>query len=169
MTFETNRLRVKKSKEEDIPLIMKMEEDILNRNFIWQGTYEDHLAEINSTNNLLLSIVKKSTDEFIGFALIGLDHKSNVFELRRIAIEPKGQGFGREFMEGVLKYCFRDMNMNRFWLDVYTDNEVGIRLYKSLGLIYEGTLRNSYKSDKGYKDQMVFSMLKKEYEEGYSD
>jgi len=67
-------------------------------------------------------------------------------------------------MHGILKYCFEVLDMNRFWLDVYTDNEVGINLYKSLDLVYEGTLRSAYKSERGYLDMMVFSMLRSEYE-----
>ena len=46
--------------------------------------------------------------------------------------------------------------MNRFWLDVFEDNTVGISLYTSLGLVHEGTLRQSYKDEKGYRNQLIF-------------
>ena len=160
--FSTARLNIFKTIEEEIPSIMEMEEDIQNRDFVWQGSYNQHLSEINSKEELLLSI-KTKDNKLIGFALIGLDFKSDVFELRRIVISPKGKGYGKEFMYGVMKYCFENLNMNRFWLDVYPDNIIGIKLYESIGLVYEGSLRQSYKSDKGYKNQMVYSMLKDEY------
>jgi RimJ/RimL family protein N-acetyltransferase len=140
-----------------------MEEDPENRNFIWQGTYEEHLEEIGSDSAYLLAFKKKDGDVLVGYCLIRLDKKSEIFELRRIAITEKGKGYGREVMEGIFKFCFEDLHMNRFWLDVYPDNVIGIKLYKSLGMFYEGTHRQSYKSERGYLDQMIFSMLKDEY------
>ena len=37
-------------------------------------------------------------------------------------------------MKALLKHAFEEMNINRFWLDVYPDNIFGIRLYESLGM-----------------------------------
>ena len=99
----------------------------------------------------------------IGYMLCHVDAKSDVFELRRIAIDIKGKGYGREAMEGTMRYAFEVLRMNRFWLDVYPDNTTGIRLYESLGMHRDGMLRQSYKSERGYLDQIVYSMLKGEY------
>jgi RimJ/RimL family protein N-acetyltransferase len=86
-----------------------------------------------------------------------------VFELRRIAITEKGLGFGREAMEAIMAFAFRELGTNRFWLDVYPDNLIGIRLYESLGMHLDGVLRQNYKSSRGYLDQIIYSMLKTEY------
>lgn len=165
--FETPRLVMFDAIEEDIPKIMDLEEDIENRDFIWQGSYEEHLKEINSDDALLIIIKSKESKDIVGYCLIRLDYMSNVFELRRIAISIKGIGYGKEAMLGILKYCFIDINMNRFWLDVYPDNIVGINLYTNLGLVHEGTLRQSYKSERGYLNQMIYSMLRDEYFKKY--
>ncbi len=69
----------------------------------------------------------------------------------------------RETLLGIIKYCFEVVNCNRFWLDVYLDNEKGINLYKSVGMHHDGTLRESYKSERAYLNQMIFSILKEEY------
>lgn len=161
--FETKRLNIFEAVEFEIDRVITMEEDPENRNFIWQGTYEQHLEEIGSDSAYLLTFKKKEDDQLVGYCLIRFDKSSEVFELRRIAITEKGKGYGREIMEGILKFCFEDLKMNRFWLDVYPDNEIGIKLYTSLGLFHEGTHRQSYKSERGYLDQMVFSMLRDEY------
>lgn len=161
--FETPRLKIYDAKEEEIPRIIEMEEDIENRNFVFQGTYEDHLAEIKADNILLLSIKEKNSGEIIGFCLSVIDKKSHSFEFRRIVINVKGLGYGKEFILGLLKYCFIELKMNRFWLDVFEDNTVGINLYTSLGFVHEGTLRQSYKGEMGYCSQLIFSMLRDEY------
>lgn len=161
--FETERLMVVEVVEFEIDRVMTIEGDSENRDFIWQGTYEEHLKEIGSDETYLLTFKKKEDEHLVGYCLISLDKASEVFELRRIAITEKKQGYGREVMKGLFKFSFEELKMNRFWLDVYPDNEIGIILYKSLGMFYEGTHRQSYKSERGYLDQMVFSMLKSEY------
>ena len=81
-----------------------------------------------------------------------------------IAIFPRRTG---DTAEKPWKHCLslplRELNINRFWLDAYPDNTVGIHLYESLGMHRDGVLRQNYKSERGYLDQIIFSMLKDEY------
>ncbi|PAB59036.1 GNAT family N-acetyltransferase [Anaeromicrobium sediminis] len=167
LVFETERLEVHEAEVGDIPKIMELEEHPDNKNFIWQGSYDEHLEEIKSDSALLFMFKAKCDSRVIGYGLMRLNEKSEVFELRRIAISEKGMGFGKEVMLGIMKYCFEDLHMNRFWLDVYPDNIIGIKLYTRLGLVYEGTLRQSYKSERGYLNQMIYSLLKDEYYKKY--
>ncbi|MGD9569405.1 MAG: GNAT family N-acetyltransferase [Sedimentibacter sp.] len=162
----TKRMYLENAKETDIVAIMEMERHEDNRNFIWQGTYDEHIKEIESDDFLLLVFKQRDTDETVGFALICLDKKSERFELRRIAVAKKGLGYGREALTALIKYAFEDLNMNRFWLDVYPDNFIGIKLYEGIGMHKDGVLRQNYKSDRGYLDMIIYSMLKQEYFEG---
>jgi len=161
--IKTERLVISEAVETEIDTIIEIEKHKDNRNFLWIGTYEEHKAEIQDPNHLLLVFKHKEDQRIIGYALIRLDFKSDIFELRRIAISEKGNGFGREAMLALLKYAFEERNTNRFWLDVYPDNTIGIELYKSLGMHCDGVLRQNYKAERGYLDQMIYSMLKNEY------
>ncbi|WP_454053113.1 GNAT family N-acetyltransferase [Clostridium sp. Marseille-Q7071] len=163
--IETKRLYIIDATEEDIETIIRLESHRDNRDFLWIGTYEEHKAEIEDKNHLLFVFRQKVDNSIIGYALIRLDFKSEIFELRRIAISHKGVGYGKEAMIALLKYAFEDRNINRFWLDVYPDNLIGIRLYEGLGMHRDGVLRQSYKSKRGYLDQIIYSMLKNEYYE----
>ena len=160
--FQTKRMIALPAEAKDIPFIIYMENDPANRNFIWQGTEEQHRAEIADPAHIL-AVFRGEDGRNIGYMLCHLDRKSEVFELRRIAIDAKGQGYGREAMEGTMRFAFETLRINRFWLDVYPDNAVGIRLYESLGMHRDGMLRQSYKSERGYLDQIIYSMLKGEY------
>ena len=166
MISKTDRLYLMEAQESDINMIMEIENHKDNRDFIWQGTYEQHLSEINDENHLLLKFEKTEDRGIAGYCLIGLDRHSERFELRRIAITDKGKGYGREAIKALMDYAFTELGMNKFWLDVYPDNKVGISLYESLGLKKEGVLRQNYKSERGYLDQVVYSMLKSEYQRG---
>ncbi len=161
--IETKRLYIIDATEEDIETIIKLERHKDNRDFIWSGTYDEHKSEIEDKNYLIFVFRRKDDNLIIGYALIKLDFKSEIFELRRIAISHKGIGYGKETMTALLKYAFEDMNINRFWLDVYPDNTIGIKLYEGLGMHYDGLLRQNYKSKRGYLDQIIYSMLKTEY------
>lgn len=161
--IETNRMSIIEALQEDINEIIEIESHKDNRDYLWVGTYEEHMAEIEDSNHLLLIFREKTDNHTVGYALIRLNPQSEIFELRRIAITDKRKGYGHEAMEALLKYAFEELKINRFWLDVYPDNEYGIKLYESLGMHKDGVLRQNYKSERGYLDQIIFSMLKEEY------
>lgn len=161
----TERIEIFEASLSDIPLIIKWENDKDNRNFIWQGTEEEHLNEINDKNHFLW-IFRTYEGTPVGYSLSKIDRKSEIFELRRIAISEKGKGYGKEVFGAIIKYAFEECNVNRFWLDVYPDNHVGIKLYESFGMHRDGVLRQNYKAERGYLDQIIYSLLKKEYFDG---
>jgi len=163
--IETERLLLQEACEEDIKKIIELETHKDNRDFIWIGTVEEHRQEIKDPNHLVLVFRKKTDGSIIGYALIRFDFKSEIFELRRIAISEKRVGYGRETMAGIIRYCFEETNTNRFWLDVYPDNKIGISLYESLGMHRDGILRQNYKSSRGYLDQIIYSILRSEYKD----
>ncbi len=161
--IETERMNIAEAKENEINTIIQIESRKDTRDFLWIGTYEEHLNEINDPNHLLLIFKEKLDNRVVGYALIRLDFKSEIFEIRRIAITEKRQGYGREAMQALIKHAFEEMNMNRLWLDVYPDNLFGIALYEGLGMHRDGILRQNYKAERGYLDQIIYSILKEEY------
>ncbi len=164
---EADRLSLREAREEDIEKIMEIEGHEENRPYLWLDDYEGHKAYIGDENYILFVVEKNIGGSTIGYGLVELDPKSQVFNLRRIAITEKGQGYGRESMLGVFKYCFENLGYNRLWLDVYPFHQVGVNLYESLGMNLDGVLRENYRDERGYLDQMVYSILKDEYFEIY--
>jgi len=159
----SERLLIIDADESDINFIIEMEEHPENRDYIWQGTYEEHLSEIYDDQHLLLVFRCRKNNTPIGYSLSRVDFKSEIYELRRFVISDKGKGYGTEAMKVHLKYAFEDLKVNRFWLDVFPDNVAGIKLYESFKMHRDGVLRQNYKADRGYLDQIIFSMLKNEY------
>lgn len=162
MIIHTPRFIISEASERDIPEIMRIESHPENKGFVWQGSHEEHAKEIVEEDPLLLTL--RAGEDIVGYILARLNRASDIFELRRIAVTRKGEGYGREAILALMDHAFNYMGTNRFWLDVYTDNEVGITLYRSLGMKHEGTLRHVYKSPEGiYRDMMIFSLLRDEY------
>lgn len=161
--METNRLIIIPATEDDIETVMSFEQHPDNSKFIFRGTYEEHLAEISDPSVGLFIVKTKEELQPIGFVLYVIDHESERLELRRIAIDSKNQGYGREVFLRIFKLAFEELNLNKVWLDVYHDNEVGIHFYESLGMVREGVLRENHKEERGLLDQIIYSMLKREY------
>lgn len=162
--LDTKRLRIREARPEDIPYIIDMENHPDNRDFIWQGSLQEHLEEIADENHILAILTDRKTQERVGYFLAHINFKSEIFELRRIALEIKGKGYGRETISALFAYAFETRQLNRFWLDVYPHNHIGIRLYESLGMKREGILRENYKNSEGrYLDQIIYSLLAREW------
>lgn len=162
--FETERLNIDEATLNEVSEIIAIESHKENRDYLWIGTIEEHKAEIADPDHLLLIFHGKEDGETKGYALIRIDFKSHIFEVRRIAITDKGKGYGKESMIGLIRYAFESTETNRLWLDVYPDNTIGIKLYESLGMHCDGVLRQNYLADRGYLDQIIYSILRSEYE-----
>jgi len=70
----------------------------------------------------------------------------------------QGRGVGTALMEAAVDLADNWLDLSRIELDVYTDNEPGIRLYQRFGFATEGTLRRFAFRDGRYVD--VFAMAR---------
>ena len=149
----------------DIDKIIEFENS--NKLFVCQYSKDKHIALLNDKDCLHLSIKRLDNDKLIGhMILFGLSNNNKVLEFRRITINEKGLGFGREAVKLLKRLCFEKLKFHRLWLDVYDDNDRAIKLYESEGFIKEGTLRENFKTENGYRSQRIYSILENEYNQG---
>ncbi len=163
LLFKTERLKIYEAIEKDIPFIISLEQHPENRKFVVQGTIEEHQHEIEDIDHLLLVIKYKF--EFIGFILCHKDKENSSFELRRMIIQSKGKGYGTEVLLGIIDYSLIKLEFNRFWLDVYEDNDTAIHLYESIGMELDGVLKKSINRDGEFVSQHIYSIMNKKGEE----
>lgn len=163
--FESERLMIRTANKEEIKWIMALERKGENKNFVFQGSYEDHEKEIADASTYLCIVEEKKNSKKIGYFIGEHDSTNNVFEFRRFVIDDKGQGFGTELTKSLMAYAFRSLKINRFWLDVFTYNETGIHIYEKLGLQRDGIIREGYKDGNTYKSYYLYSILKDEYKD----
>ena len=72
----------------------------------------------------------------------------------------QGQGVGTALLQAAVDLADNWLNVLRLELEVYTDNEPAIRLYKKCGFVVEGTLaRHSYRGG-DYVDAYTMARLK---------
>lgn len=145
----------------DIDKIIEFEN--INRQFVHQYTKERHTALLTDDDCLHFSIRRLDNGELIGHMIaFGLCNQNKVLEFKRLTINEKGFGFGREAVSLLKQLCFHKLGFHRLWLDVYDDNYKAIKLYESEGFVKEGILRENIKTDCGYRSQRIYSMLENE-------
>ena len=77
-----------------------------------------------------------------------------------------GQGYGTEAMQLLLEHAFNTLNLNRVDLHVYDDNQRAIEMYKRVGFVEEGRLRDYHFREGKYFDTLIMSILRDEWIEG---
>lgn len=88
-----------------------------------------------------------------GSTRVGLDiHKDS-----------RGRGYARPAYNLLLNYCFEDLRMNRVYLMVADFNERAYSLYKKLGFIEEGKMREALLRNGSHHDYIIMSILRREY------
>ena len=118
------------------------------------------------SDEVIWSIISKDDDICVGHVgLYNIDHRVRSAEFA-IMIGDKsiwGKGVGKNSTVFSVKYAFNELNINRVHLTVMSTNLRAIDLYKSLGFVVEGTMREAqYKGGK-YIDLIIMSLLRSEY------
>jgi RimJ/RimL family protein N-acetyltransferase len=102
-----------------------------------------------------------------GFVVLaGLTGTHGSVEMRRVVVysAARGRGVGAATMSATLHRAFAVHGAHRAWLDVKSHNAIALRLYRSIGLVPEGELRESVREpDGGYSSMIIMSMLDREW------
>ncbi|MCJ7824273.1 MAG: GNAT family N-acetyltransferase [Anaerolineales bacterium] len=93
--------------------------------------------------------------------LFDLEPQSRRMELGVIIGERSSwdQGFGTDVVRTLLGHAFETLNLNRVVLRVYETNLRAIQVYKKIGFIEEGRLRQDHFIDGKYVDVVIMGVL----------
>lgn len=157
-----NKVRLVSTIREDINNIIEFEKD--NNLFVHRYNKEKHIQLLSDNNCFHLSIKRLDNNNLIGhMILFGGESRDKILEFRRLTIDEKGQGIGKEAVKLLKILCFEEFKYHRLWLDVFSDNKRAIHVYESEGFILECELRDKFKTENGYRSQRIYSILEDEY------
>ncbi len=74
------------------------------------------------------------------------------------------QGYGTEAVRLLVKHGFETLNLNRIFLRVFSNNLRAIRSYEKAGFIAEGHMRQAEFRHGAYKDVILMSVLRSEWD-----
>ncbi len=80
-----------------------------------------------------------------------------------------GQGYGREVVDAVARFCFETLGLNRIQSEIYDFNERSIRLFESAGFQREGVCRQSVLKQGRLADEYVYGLLREDWMGGIAD
>lgn len=154
---------------QDLDFVLSVERNPENAPFIGQWSYDRHLQSCQSPNECHWLIVEQETQERVGYViLLDVQNPDQSLQIKRIAISRKGKGMGKAALQQVLQAAFMELNAHRVWLDVMADNLRAYTLYRKLGFVEEGKLREAMKKPRGFVSLRLMSMLRSEFGEKFA-
>jgi diamine N-acetyltransferase len=152
----------------DLDWVVAMEQDGVNRPFItpWERTQHEGAIRFPDCRHF---VVESPEQPRAGFVILqGCRNPQGSVELKRLVLQPKGQGLGRVCVRLLKAMAFTQLKAHRFWLDVKSLNTRAHQLYVSEGFVEEGRLRESVRvtldGADGYDSLIVMSLLDREYQ-----
>lgn len=146
----------------------------INNSNINTSMYFDLPATIEQTQKWYESNKnKKNRQDFTFFevdnivamgGLVSIDREANHAELY-IMVNPDlhGQGWGKKSTKWLLFYAFEHLKLNKVYLFTDSANVSGYHLYESIGMVYEGTMRQHKIKNQELKDRRIYSILSQEW------
>ena len=163
---ESAHLRIRPTMLSDLDFVVSVEQDARNLVFITPWERTQHEGAIRFPDSRHFIVEAGDQWEPIGFVILqGCRNPNRSVELKRIVMrsDAQGRGIGRICIRLLARMAFRDFGAHRFWLDVKASNVRAQALYRSLGFIEEGRLRESVRIAGGYDSLIVMAMLESEH------
>lgn len=131
-----------------------------------QGEAEKRIPEMAEKEKAIsFMIVEKESGKTVGqTAIVRPDWVSRAATFYILLLDKAfwGKGLGREATKLLIHYAFNELNLNRLQLHVNTENMRAVKVYKDLGFVVEGTLRQAMYKQGRYYDFYVMSILREE-------
>ncbi|QUI21671.1 GNAT family N-acetyltransferase [Vallitalea pronyensis] len=174
MRLKSERILLRKMEEKDIEYYNKWSNDFdvventyLNLDAMSIDDTKQFFHRISTSTNAKTFIIESITDSTpIGItSLISIDSYNRNAEFI-IDIGDKsfwGKGIGREATTMILDYAFKELNLHRIYLRVFTFNERAINLYRTIGFIEEGVAREALFRFGKWHGIVSMSILQEEY------
>ena len=122
---------------------------------------------ISQSRDIKLAVCTIEDDIYIGNVYLTDIDQLNRKAKSHILIGNKdfwGSGYGTAAMRLLIDYAFNQRNLKRIEALVLEDNIGSQKMHEKLGYKKEGVLRSSVYKDGRYKDQILYGLLKHEYE-----
>tara|TARA_Y100000590_G_C15487012_1_gene926201 strand:+ start:416 stop:946 length:531 start_codon:yes stop_codon:yes gene_type:complete len=165
-----------KPKRDDMPLLLEWRNNPNHMKYYRQHktlSLEEQLKWYDSMINdqTWHHFVARPIGEEKLIGVVFLNHIHPVYKTGEFGItlaDPnyRGKGFGKDMLLTIMEYGFQELNLNRIWCEVYSNNS-SVNLYRKVGFKDEGILRSHVYKNGKYLDSLILGMLRSEYNEIY--
>ncbi len=176
--IETERLLLKKYSESDLENIYKLKSEPL----VWKYSTVAVSTDMNDSIKYLSSLLRNYDDSKFCFEALYLkDSRKYIGEagvlsfyqhdLRAVVgfnLLPEfwKHGYATEITNGLVKYLFTEMNVERVEALVMEENEASRKVLEKSGFIIEGLLRNFAWINQKFVNVCYYGIIKSDYQKG---
>jgi len=159
-------LRLRATEPTDLDYVLAAEGDPQARQWVTPWPRERHAAVLTDPD--YRHLVLERDGRLVGWSLLaGVTDTNRCVELKRIIVSARGEGVGTRAMRLLVDLAFDELGAHRLWLDVKHDNHRARDLYRRLGFVEEGVMRDAFRTESGeYADLVLMSMLETERPDG---
>ncbi|EIN12886.1 acyl-CoA N-acyltransferase [Punctularia strigosozonata HHB-11173 SS5] len=110
-------------------------------------------------------ITPRGSDDFVGYTTLHTTTASSRSASFAVALMPEywGKGYGTEVTGWIVDWGFRQLGLHRIGLQVLDINVGAIALYKKLGFVEEGRIREARWLDGEWHDLISMGLLEREW------
>lgn len=127
---------------------------------------EKYIEDSNQEEKNKHFAIADDDDIYLGTISIKNIDKKNKNGEYAIAVrkEYHGQGVAEFATKALLQKSFNELELNKVYLNVLSENTRAIRFYEKMGFIYEGEFREHLCVNDTYKNLKWFGILKEDFE-----
>ena len=167
-----NKIELVKPVESDMNLLLEWRNDPSHRKYYREyreTNIDDQLSwfrNVSNDDSWHHSVIRKKGEKKL-IGVVFLNHIHPVYRTGEFGItmadpEYRGKGLGKDALLTLLDYGFNELNLNRIWCEVYSNNS-SIKLYEKIGFKIEGVLRQHIFKEGKFLDSIMMGMLKSEF------
>lgn len=156
---------------EDAEVVRKWRFDFDNYDYFYEFTptsqYSNEIWVQNTLKNkseINFIVEDNRSKAQIGMiSLLNIDSRNQKCEMGRVLIgntKFRGKGLGSDICNLQLNYAFNHLNMRKVYCEVFAENTAALNLYKKIGFIEEGTLKEHIYKNGQFKDIIVLAKFK---------
>lgn len=151
-------LRLRATEPADVDYWMAAERDPEARRWVTPRDRAHHLAAIADPD--VRHLVVERDGRRVGCALLaGAENVHRSVELRRIVLTERGGGLGTRVVRLLVDVAFDDLGAHRLWLDVVEQNDRARHVYRRVGFVEEGLMRDAFLNGGRHHGLVLMSML----------
>jgi len=173
--MNTNKIRLRKLQSKDAPLMFEwMQDPQIISNFqidftnASQKTADDFIAKYSASDNVTTKhyAIVNEEDEYLGtVSLKNIDYKNKNTEYA-VVLRDKviGTNVAFDATKALFDIVFKDLNLEKIYLNCLSDNQRAINFYKKMGFRFEGEFKKHVYIKNSFRNLSWMAFLKEDYE-----
>ncbi len=120
------------------------------------------LAEAREEPRTRFQLVAEVCGRLVGTGSVALRDEHNASGEIGYALREDiwNRGYGTELAQALIETGFTTLGMHRVWATVHPQNTASVRVLEKAGMTYEGRLRDHLRMPGGWRDSLLYALLR---------